>query len=201
MLRGPLKTVEAMKSGVPVRIVAIGDSLTQGWLVQKGYVDFVEEMLREKYGNAGISIINRGIPGDTAEGGLLRIRHDVTDLDPYCVFIQFALNDAFMGVPVQIYQNYVQGMIDSIRTDTEAEIVLITSVYLDNEIEYEQALKFYSALEVLAEKNNVSIARVHSYWEKKVREGTNFRSLVQWDLVHPRVEGYRLMAEAVMELF
>jgi hypothetical protein len=106
-----------------------------------------------------------------------------------------------MGVPVQQYQNYVQGMIDAIRADTEAEIVLVTSVYLDNENEYRHALKFYSALEFLAEKNSVSIARVHSYWEKKVAEGIDFRSLVQWDLIHPRVEGYYLMAEAVMELF
>ncbi|HON76899.1 MAG TPA: GDSL-type esterase/lipase family protein [Spirochaetota bacterium] len=201
MITAPAKTVEAMKNGSPVRIVAIGDSLTQGWLVPKGYVDFVEEMLRDKYANPGISIINRGIPGDTAEGGLLRLRHDVTDLDPDCVFIQFALNDAFMGVPVQVYQNYVQGMIDAIRNDTEADIVLITSVFLDNEREYEQAMKFYSALEFLAEKNSIPVAKVHSYWEKKVQGGTEFRSLVQWDLVHPRVEGYRLMAEAVMELF
>jgi acyl-CoA thioesterase-1 len=197
----PVKTVESMKGGAPVRIVALGDSLTQGWLVPKGYVDIVEEMLRKKYNNTGIVIKNRGIPGDTAEGGLLRLRHDVTDFDPNCVFIQFALNDAFMGVPVQQYQNYVQGMIDAIRADTEAEIVLVTSVYLDNENEYRHALKFYSALEFLAEKNSVSIARVHSYWEKKVAEGIDFRSLVQWDLIHPRVEGYYLMAEAVMELF
>jgi lysophospholipase L1-like esterase len=42
---------------------------------------------------------------------------------------------------------------------------------------------------------------VHEYWKKKITDGIPFESLVQYDGVHPTEGGYRLMAEAVMELF
>ena len=45
------------------------------------------------------------------------------------------------------------------------------------------------------------MARVHEYWKTKIAEGAEFSNLVQYDRVHPTVEGYRLMAEAVMEVF
>ncbi len=197
----PEKTIAKLQEGGPLTIAAIGDSLTQGWLVQKGYLSFLSEMLRDRYPRSECAILNRGIPGDTAEGGLLRIRDDVLDCDPDCVLIQFALNDAFMGVRVERYGNFVQAMIDAVKNETDAETVLVTSVYLDNNGEYEMALKYYGMLARLAESNTIPIARVHEYWHKKIQEGINFRSLVQYDLIHPRVEGYRLMAEAIMELF
>ncbi len=197
----PEKTIAKLREGVPTTIVAIGDSLTQGWLVQKGYLSFLAEMLHDRYPKSECSILNRGIPGDTAEGGLLRIREDVLDYGPDCVLIQFALNDAFIGVRVDRYGNFIQAMIDAVKNETSAEAVLVTSVYLDNSGEYEMALKFYGMLEHLAESNAIPIARVHEYWLKKVNEGIDFRSLVQYDLIHPRAEGYRLMAEAIMELF
>ena len=45
----PEKTIAKLKSGEDVKIVAIGDSLTYGWLVSKGYLDFLKEMLRKRY--------------------------------------------------------------------------------------------------------------------------------------------------------
>ncbi|RPI97413.1 MAG: SGNH/GDSL hydrolase family protein, partial [Spirochaetales bacterium] len=75
-------TIRKLTEGSHSVIVALGDSLTQGWLVNKGYLVFLGEMLKEKYPKAQFDIINRGIPGDTAEGGLLRVREDVIDEDP-----------------------------------------------------------------------------------------------------------------------
>ncbi|MCU0843447.1 MAG: SGNH/GDSL hydrolase family protein [Spirochaetes bacterium] len=194
-------TIRKLTEGSHAVIVALGDSLTQGWLVNKGYLVFLGEMLKEKYPKAQFDIINRGIPGDTAEGGLLRVREDVIEEDPDCVFIQFALNDAFIGYPVERFKHSLQSIIDRIRENTEAEIVLVTSVHLGDARDNAIAAPFYARIEDLASVNDLPVARVHEYWRKKISDGVEFRKLVQFDMVHPTVEGYRLMAEAIMEVF
>lgn len=182
-------------------IVALGDSLTQGWMVRKGYIDFLEEMLVERYPRSNPSILNRGIPGDTAEGGLQRVRMDVIDENPDCALIQFALNDAFTGYSAERFRNNIQAIISNIREDTDAEIVLVTSVCLGNALEDSMANRFYSQLESLAIENELPLARVHEYWKERIAAGIEFRTLVQFDQVHPTTEGYRLMAEAIMKVF
>jgi acyl-CoA thioesterase-1 len=192
------KTKHKLASGEPVRIIALGDSLTQGWMVRKGYLDFLAEMLEIKYPGCDVNIINRGIPGDTAEGGLFRLREDVLDGEPDLVFIQFALNDAFMGVEPGRFRNTIKLIIERIKADTEAEILLITSVPIMYDASDAMAEKFYSILADVAEEEAVPIAKVHSYWKKKISEGIDFRGLVQDDMVHPNVKGHQLMAEAII---
>jgi lysophospholipase L1-like esterase len=192
------KSIQKFRSGEPTRIIALGDSLTQGWMVRKGYLDFLAEMLKKKYPNSDVTIINRGIPGDTAEGGLFRLREEVLDGDPDLVFIQFALNDAFMGVDPDRFKNTIKLIVERIVADTGAEILLITSVPVMYESSDAMVEKFYATLSDIAEEEDVSIAMVHRYWKKKISEGIDFRGLVQGDMVHPNVEGHRLMAEAII---
>ena len=195
------KTIQKLKEGKNVTIVALGDSLTYGWMVGKGYLDFLDEMLQSKFPESRFKLINKGIPGDTADGGLYRLREDVIDYNPDCVLIQFALNDSAVGISPDDYGSNVQKIIEQIMNDTQAEIVLVTSICLGNTSENEAANKFYRELDERARENGLPIARVHEYWKRKIQEGTEFRKLVQFDLVHPTVAGYRLMAEAVMEVF
>lgn len=197
----PEKTIEKLSSGKDVVITALGDSLTYGWMVRKGYLDFLKEMLLEYYPASSITILNRGIPGDTAQGGLERLRSDVLDDDPHCVLVQFALNDAFIGYNPRVFQNNIRGIISGIQENSDADIVLITSVYLHNSPENDMAEQFYSTLEDLSTELSLPIARVHEKWKEAVRSGVMFSRLVQYDGVHPTVEGYKLMAEAVMEVF
>jgi lysophospholipase L1-like esterase len=194
-------TIRKLETGEPLRIIALGDSLTQGWMVRKGFLAFLSEMLKKKYPSSRVEIINRGIPGDTADGGLYRLRGDVLDHDPDLVFIQFGLNDAFSGVHPGRFEAAIQAIVESVRSDTDAEILIITSVPVVYERMDEIADEFYGRLEAVAGRENLPIARVHRFWMQKVDEGLEFRSLVQSDQVHPTVEGYRLMAEAIMEHF
>lgn len=197
----PEKTIEKLSSGKAVVISALGDSLTYGWMVRKGYLDFLKEMLQERYPKSDITILNRGVPGDTAQGGLERLRSDVLDDDPDCVLVQFALNDAFIGYNPRVFQNNVRAIISGIQENTEADIVLITSVYIHNSPENDMAERFYAALEDLSSEMSIPLARVHEMWKKAVNGGVMFSRLVQYDGVHPTVEGYELMAKAVMQVF
>ncbi|HOO70488.1 MAG TPA: GDSL-type esterase/lipase family protein [Spirochaetota bacterium] len=197
----PVKTIEKLHSGKDVAIIGFGDSLTQGWMARKGYLDFFGEMLGNKFPTSRVKIINRGVPGDSAAGGLHRLAWDVIDQDPDLVFVQFALNDAFMGVPLNIFHEQISSIVQSIKNDTEAEPVLLTSVYIADKDEYRYAQKYYDALQRVSSAEKIPLVAVHQYWEQAVKNGVDHASLVQWDGVHPTVEGYRLMAEAVFSMF
>ena len=80
-------------------IVCLGDSLTEGYgATVQGVVDLSKSypaFLQEKL---SVSVINAGISGDTAAGGLLRLDHDVLDKNPQVVIILLGAND-FMSMP------------------------------------------------------------------------------------------------------
>ncbi len=197
----PEKTISRMKKGNPVTLAALGDSLTQGWMVRKGYADFLVDNLQGAYPSSEITLINRGIPGDTADGGLRRLRNHVIDLNPDCILIQFALNDAFLGYTPDEYRRNIEEIVDDIEANTESEIVIVTSVPVMLERENKIAENFYQKLHDVSSERNLPIAMVHEYWKTAVSQGTDHRSLIQGDMVHPNLEGHRIMAEAVTRVF
>ncbi|MDD2671143.1 MAG: GDSL-type esterase/lipase family protein [Syntrophales bacterium] len=197
----PMSTIKKLKAGEAVRIAAIGDSLTYGWMVSRGYLGYLQDMIAAQYPGAKFSIINAGIPGDTAEGGMHRIEYDVISRNPDCVLIQFALNDAFAGYPPPEFESNVRSMIDRVRSSSRADMILLTSVCLNDEREDRFIDQYYGRLENLAEEYSLPLAAVHKYWREKISGGVQFGRLVQYDMVHPTEAGYKLMAEAVMEVF
>jgi acyl-CoA thioesterase-1 len=197
----PVQTIDKLITGTPVTIVALGDSLTQGWMVSKGYLDFLKEMLIITFPKSKLKIINSGIPGDTADSGLSRMKWDVFHYNPDCVFIQYALNDAFSGFSEQHFKNNIKGIIEKIREHGNTDIVLITSVYIGDNEDNRRVERYYHQLEVLGGEYDIPVVLTHEYWKKKIQHGVIWESLVQFDYVHPTEKGYRLMAEAIMELF
>jgi acyl-CoA thioesterase-1 len=195
------KSIDKLKKGEQLSLVALGDSLTYGWLVRKGYLDFINEMIKDRYPKSKIAITNRGIPGDTAEGGLARLEHDVIDLNPDLVMIQFGLNDAFSGISPEKFENTMVTIVEKLKAGTESEILLLTSVPIMNGHGNFIAEQFYHSILTAADKENVPVVQVHRYWGKKISAGIDFKKLVQADQVHPTLEGYRLIAEAIMEVF
>ena len=197
----PTRTINKLISGTPITIVALGDSLTQGWMVSMGYIDFLEAMLRIKFPESRFKLVNSGIPGDTADSGLYRLAGDVLYYKPDCVFIQYAINDAFSGFTEQQFKKNIKGIIEKINENADTDIILITSGYIGDNDDNRHVERYYHQLTVLGEDYHIPVALVHEYWKEKIRDGIALESLVQYDGVHPTEGGYRLMAEAVMELF
>jgi len=195
------RTIAKILSGEPTLIVALGDSLTYGWMVSKGYLDFLGEFLRAEYPDSAIRIMNRGIPGDTAQGGVSRVRNDVIRHRPDCALVQFGLNDAFVGCSPEQFRCSMEAIVEEIHECEETEIVIVTSVCLGGAKDNAFIDRFYRVLEDLALKHNLPVVRVHKYWQQKIAGGVKFESLVQFDNVHPNMVGYRYMAEAVMDVF
>ena len=195
-----LKIIEKISSAKPVKIIAFGDSLTYGWMVNRGYIDFLSDMIREEYPDSSVKFINRGVPGDTAKDGLRRIS-EVTGKEADLVMVQFGLNDIYTGFTADQFQDNIEKLIKEIRGAMDTEIALLTSVYINMPREYAAVLEFYKRINTAGEKHGLAVANVHSWWEHCIQKGTDIYSLVQGDGVHPTEEGYRLFAEAVMRLF
>jgi lysophospholipase L1-like esterase len=92
-------------------------------------------------------------------------------------------------------------LVKTIREKSESEILLLTSVPLNNRKENVHINNFYRMLSKISKKEDLPLVEVHKYWERKLTEGYDFSNLVQTDMVHPTVDGYRLVAEAIMEYF
>ncbi|MEI7590113.1 MAG: GDSL-type esterase/lipase family protein [Deltaproteobacteria bacterium] len=197
----PTRTIKKLTNGDNVTIVALGDSLTAGWMTHKGYVDFLQEKLAQSYPQAKITFVKAGLPGDTAQNGRNRLRTEGLDYNPDCVLIQFALNDAFCGYSPTQFRASISIMIEDIKFDSDADIILLTSSYLGENAENNFVEEFYQQLEGLAISYNIPIAKTHTHWQNKIKDGIAFESLLLHDGVHPTISGYALMAEAIMELF
>jgi acyl-CoA thioesterase-1 len=194
----PEKTIAKLTTGEAVTIAALGDSLTSGWMVARGYVEFLRDMLLVCYPTADVTLINSGLPGDTAPGGLYRLQQDALSCRPDLVLVQFAINDAFCGCTVAGYRRAIETIIERVRQESSAEALLLTSTL--PEVPEEQAVvaPFYAALKDIAREKTCGVALVDERWRAAIAAGTPHDSLVLYDRVHPSEAGYRLMAEAVM---
>ncbi|MBP9044334.1 MAG: hypothetical protein KBG49_12680 [Spirochaetes bacterium] len=182
-----------------VKIAGFGDSLTYGWLVSKGYLDFLKEILKEKYPDIKLRIANLGVPGDTARDGLRRANELVKE-KPDITIIQFALNDAFSGFTPKDFRANMAKIADFIYNNTTSKIIFSTSVPVAYPYENSVAELFYKEIESLAMEMNTTLAKVHEYWKSKISAGEfTHGSLVQSDGVHPLEQGYRLMAECIAQ--
>jgi acyl-CoA thioesterase I len=194
----PEATIAKLQAGSSVTIAALGDSLTSGWMVARGYVEFLRDMLLVCYPKSDVTLINSGIPGDTAPGGLYRVQPDALSYAPDLVLVQFALNDAFCGCSVAEYRRAIETIIERIRQESSAEIMLLTSTLPVDTDEYAVVAPFYAALKGIAHDKACAVALVDEHWRDAIAAGTPHEQLVLYDRVHPSEAGYRLMAEAVM---
>lgn len=102
-----------------MRIVFLGDSVTEGWFdifakpdggidgtkdAESCYVNLVGNRLKEHFPNREIEVINAGVGGNNAGDGLARLEKDVIGKSPDIAVVCFGLND--VGQPgVEEYRN------------------------------------------------------------------------------------------------
>ena len=81
----------------PLRIVALGDSLTAGYglAAPEAFTTRLEAALRER--GHDVVVVNAGVSGDTASDGLARVDWSVGD-DADGVIVELGANDALRGV-------------------------------------------------------------------------------------------------------
>jgi hypothetical protein len=118
---------ERLRAGNPVKIVAIGGASTTG--VAAGSSDLayphrLQEILGRWYPTVPITVVNKGVPRQTAQQVLQRFPSDVIAEDPILVIWETGTTDAVRGVEIDDFAAALQGGIDQLKMRS-IDIILI----------------------------------------------------------------------------
>jgi lysophospholipase L1-like esterase len=174
-------------------VVFLGDSITYGVRTPGPTATQIFSYL---IGNQrGFStIINAGIPGDTAAGGYARLATDVIAHSPKVCFVMYGTNDAGNFVGATAYAASMKSIIDDLKTAGIEPVILSpwfprsSPVYL----EYESYLNALEALVASEGVHYVDIFRecINCYF---YMNSTTFNAMwVDW--AHPDVSGHAYIA-------
>lgn len=208
-----------------VTYVAIGDSVTQGCM-QAGVVEYeriYHQVLRRgverHYSGTVFNVINSGVAGDTAQESRSRWDRDVLMYQPDLVTICFGHNDAHGRLDgLAPFAQGIADLIERIRTETEADILLMTPCMMmkrDNarvaevhkplvpafvQLAKDGILPLYvDAVRRLAADQNIPLLDVYALWEQMERDGVDIESRLSNGINHPDPTFHVLWGAALEE--
>jgi acyl-CoA thioesterase I len=114
-----------------VKIVAIGGSSTAGAAAQsplQSYPERLEEALGERYHDVEITVVNKGVPRQTAEEMVERFAKDVIAEDPVLTIWETGTTDAVRGVDVDAFTMTLEAGIAALRA-RDIEVMLVDMQY------------------------------------------------------------------------
>lgn len=218
----------------PITIVFLGDSVTQGCFelyknspttlqtvfdYENAYSTKFRRMLNILYPSVQINVINSGISGDDAIGGLARIERDVLKYSPDLVVVGFALNDSTKGLDkIEEYKTAMNEIIARVK-DFGAECILLTpnmmntkvSCHVTEEITLTVAErcgkiqndgildKYVEELKLVGKENGVKICDVYAKWKNMEKAGVDVTELLSNYVNHPIRELHNLTAMMLID--
>ena len=196
-------------------LLFIGDSITDanrlmspdglGW----GYVHFIFECIRIKYPELRLRFINRGISGNRLADLELRWQKDCINMQPDYVSILIGINDTWrifdqgMDSPIHEYEARYRNLLQQIKTQTQAEIILCSPFVLPDPPDRANWRKDVNAriavTEKLAEEFKTKLVPFDQLFDTAAKSA----SCLHWltDGVHPTKDGYELMSDLWLQVF
>jgi acyl-CoA thioesterase-1 len=185
-----------------VRILAFGDSLTQGFGLpqQDGLVPQLEAWLHAN-GAPDVTIINGGVSGDTTAGGLNRIAWALED-DVDGVIVALGGNDLLRGIDTSLMRDNLDGILTQI--DAKGLPVLLAGLPAPPNYGEEYRRQFHSMFRQLAKKHDAIYYRSLLSGMGEGRNVIEVMRLMQPDGIHPNARGVEAIVDhfgpAVLEL-
>jgi hypothetical protein len=128
-----LRRSSAMAGSRSVVYVALGDSVTAGWLEHgvldsdAAYPSLFRRRLAGLFPQAMISVVNAGLGGESADGALARLERDCLRHDPQLVTVCLGLNDARRGADgVAPFRQSLTEIVRRVRGESQADLLLVT---------------------------------------------------------------------------
>jgi lysophospholipase L1-like esterase len=192
-------------------VVMLGDSTTLCSHNKPGakLTDYVQTYLTQKQ-HLRATIVNSGVGGDSAKGGLARLPRDVLAHNPTVVTISFGLNDTGLLTPAE-YQESMEKIVRTIRSSSRAKILLITSTPFNNArhawkdrfraqggLDEYMDIHICAAQRALAKKYNLPLCDLHSHFIAQFKQNPRLiDELILPDGVHLTDKGNEVAAEYV----
>ncbi len=172
------------------RIVAFGDSLTAGLGVAAA--ETYPAQLQRRLDSRGLHyrVINAGVSGDTTAGGLRRVDW-VLKSRPDIVILELGANDGLRGLRLQETKANLEKIIQRCR-DASA-LVVLAGMKLPPNYGTDYTKTFESIYPALAKQYRLPLI---PFFLEGVAGSA---SLNQPDGIHPTSQGYRIIADLVME--
>jgi lysophospholipase L1-like esterase len=197
-------TRKKLLAGDKVRIVAFGDSITAGGDASEPGLIFWQrwaDALRHKYPRATIEAINGATGGDTTVQGLQRLPEKVLQQKPDLVLIGFGMNDhnrPGYGVPLDAFSGNLRQMIDRIRAETGAEVVLFSAFPPNPKWHFgsHNMEAYAAATEQVAREKHGAFADVYHLWQT-IAARKKPEDLLSNNINHPNDFGHWLYFQAL----
>lgn len=206
-----------------VTIAFLGDSVTQGCFEiykksnggletvydqQNSYEAGVWRILSTLYPSCTVNIINAGINGDTATGGLGRLERDVLRHDPDLCVVCYGLNDCSPAEgAIERYAESLRSIFKKIR-ESGSEIIFMTPNMMNTYVSpHVSDPDFIRIAAMIAERQNsglfdaymdaargvcqeleVRVCDCYSIWKKLYENGVNTTELLSNKINHPTRE-------------
>ncbi|WP_437184923.1 SGNH/GDSL hydrolase family protein [Planctomicrobium sp. SH668] len=210
------KTIAKIRSGEPVKILAWGDSVTEGLYLANPATEHWQQQfvarLRERFPDAKIELVTEAWGGRTTgayfavpPGELHNYQETVLDVKPDLIISEF-VNDAYLS-PEQVETRYSRILDDFNKIG--AEWVILTPHYvrpdwmgLDGEKNVDDDPRPYvHGLREFSKKHDVALADAALRYGRMWRQGIPHNSLMHNCINHPSPAGLKLFADALMEIF
>lgn len=173
-----------------LRLVALGDSLTAGYMLPEAaaFPNVLQAALRAR--GHKVEIANAGVSGDTASGGLARVDWSVPD-GTDGVILELGANDMLRGIDPEVTREALEGIVGRLR---ERRIpVMLAGMYAARNLGAEYRRRFEAVYTGLAERYDLVL---YPFFLDGVSGGP--AALALPDGLHPSAAGVRLIVERIL---
>jgi acyl-CoA thioesterase-1 len=173
----------------PLKLVAFGDSLTAGYNLpaSAAFPTVLEKMLRDK--GISVEIANAGVSGDTSQGGLERVEWSVPD-GTDGVILELGANDALRGVDPALTEKSLDAIVTVLKA--RGIQVMLAGMYAPRSNGPDYVARFDAIYPKLAEKHGLIL---YPFFLDGI---AGDRVLNQPDMLHPKAEGVRVIAQRIL---
>ncbi len=139
-------------AAAPVKILALGSSLTQGYGLPPGTEFPVQLQAALKQAGMDAVVTNAGVSADTTAGGLARLDWSLAD-HPDAVILELGSNDMLRGVPPAETEKNLRDILTKLKA---AHVkVLLTGMYAQHNLGADYVKQFDAIYPRLAKDYNV----------------------------------------------
>jgi acyl-CoA thioesterase-1 len=163
---------ERLRAKDPVKIVAIGGASTTGAAAGSpdlAYPHRLQEILDRWYPDIPITVVNKGVPRQTAQQMLERFPSDVLAEDPILVIWETGTTDAVRGVELDDFAAALQGGIDQLKA-RGIDIILIDMQFSRSTVTVIDFERYLSTLHRVGEVNELYVFprfEMMRYWSEQ----------------------------------
>ncbi len=181
--------IEAAAADRPLKLVALGDSLTAGLglQAQDGFVPRLQAALAAR--GTSVTIANAGVSGDTTTDGLARLDWSVPG-QTQAVIVELGANDMLRGIDPQVTRNALDTILQ--RLTGRHIAVLLCGMRAAPNLGQAYGQAFERIYPVLAAKYGVLL---YPFFLDGVAANLQ---LTQSDGMHPNAAGVTVMVERIL---